>query len=116
MKLKEKLVEKMKNALKDSKRATYISNRVVTTENDSMMLSTTVPRWVPDKLAKRCLNCLKGFGFFTRKHHCRLCGNIFCSKCCNKFIKFSPFYEGDVRACDECYSNKKKENIDEIIN
>lgn len=109
MKMKDKLIEKMKKALKDSKRATFHSNRVLT-ENDTMMLSTTVPRWIPDKLVKRCLSCQKGFGFFTRKHHCRMCGYIFCSSCCNKFTDFLPFYDGVVRSCEECYNNKKKEN------
>jgi len=37
--------------------------------------------WVPDESADKCLNCKKMFGIFLRKHHCRLCGYIFCYKC-----------------------------------
>ena len=46
--------------------------------------------WVPDDSTDKCLNCKKLFGMFLRKHHCRLCGYIFCYKClqyCQKVRK-----------------------------
>jgi hypothetical protein len=27
------------------------------------------------------VSCLKSFGVFTRRHHCRTCGRIFCDDC-----------------------------------
>ena len=105
IKFKEKLIERFKNITKESKKETFISK--ASKELDSYALTMSVPRWLPDYVVKSCLSCSKSFSIFVRKHHCRICGNIFCSRCCNKFTEFMPFYEGRVRACNECYKNKK---------
>lgn len=42
--------------------------------------------WVDSNVVKRCQICVEAFGFFTRKHHCRACGGVFCSTCCEKYI------------------------------
>lgn len=39
--------------------------------------------WMPDDAVNKCNNCLQSFGTFIWRHHCRLCGNIFCYKCVN---------------------------------
>lgn len=38
-------------------------------------------KWILDDDVSQCTNCKITFGFFTRKHHCRLCGDIFCDSC-----------------------------------
>lgn len=40
------------------------------------------PLWVPDELAEQCMQCQTLFSFFQRRHHCRLCGKVFCGRCC----------------------------------
>jgi hypothetical protein len=43
--------------------------------------------WMRDADAPRCLSCDKRFFFpFRRRHHCRSCGLIFCSRCCSRFV------------------------------
>lgn len=42
--------------------------------------------WMPDANSKECYDCSAKFTAFRRKHHCRLCGQIFCSKCCNQAV------------------------------
>ena len=37
--------------------------------------------WVSDESVSTCRKCHSHFGFLTRKHHCRSCGNIFCYVC-----------------------------------
>ena len=37
--------------------------------------------WMPDSSIKECYECHEKFSAFRRKHHCRLCGQIFCGKC-----------------------------------
>ena len=36
--------------------------------------------WIPDNIVDYCYNCDKQFTtILNRKHHCRICGKIFCS-------------------------------------
>ena len=37
-------------------------------------------KWLKDSEASKCFKCSKSFFIFRRKHHCRKCGYIFCSK------------------------------------
>merc|ERR1711964_819012 len=38
-------------------------------------------RWVLDSQRSSCAKCKENFTFTKRKHHCRECGDIFCSTC-----------------------------------
>ncbi|KAG8233388.1 hypothetical protein J437_LFUL013168, partial [Ladona fulva] len=42
--------------------------------------------WMPDSVSKECYECGEKFTTFRRRHHCRVCGQIFCSRCCNQEI------------------------------
>ena len=39
--------------------------------------------WVPDHLCEKCYGCDDEFGPKLKIHHCRQCGNGFCSRCSN---------------------------------
>ena len=39
------------------------------------------PAWVPDAAAPSCQGCNMQFDWVKRRHHCRYCGKVFCSKC-----------------------------------
>ncbi len=52
-------------------------------------LSRKTRQWVDDDTVNQCYNCNKDFAFLVRKHHCRLCGKIFCYECSN-FWQFIP--------------------------
>lgn len=56
--------------------------------------------WVPDSAASTCFKCHVPFTFSQRRHHCRVCGNIFCTKCCSTKSINS---EKSVRVCDKCF-------------
>ncbi|MGA2118608.1 MAG: FYVE zinc finger domain-containing protein [Bryobacteraceae bacterium] len=67
--------------------------------------------WRPDSSAIQCHHCHANFGFFTRRHHCRKCGLIFCSECTPQ-TKALPYpirrpgadvEKGNVRVCDACF-------------
>ena len=47
--------------------------------------------WINDNMVKKCYNCNSEFSYFKKKHHCRNCGNIFCYKCSNYYIKIPNF-------------------------
>ncbi|XP_073410166.1 phosphatidylinositol-3,5-bisphosphate 3-phosphatase MTMR3 isoform X2 [Dendrobates tinctorius] len=65
-----------------------------------------VTRWLPDHLAANCYNCEGKFWLASRKHHCRNCGNVFCSSCCNQKVPVpsQQLFEPS-RVCKSCYSN-----------
>ncbi|VDK69235.1 unnamed protein product [Litomosoides sigmodontis] len=59
--------------------------------------------WMPDSSGRECYECQERFSAFRRRHHCRLCGQIFCSKCCGVQISGSLLgYTGDLRLCTYC--------------
>ncbi len=43
--------------------------------------------WMPDVLCKKCYACDAQFTVFRRRHHCRLCGQVFCSRCSSCFVE-----------------------------
>ncbi|XP_066459882.1 myotubularin-related protein 3 isoform X4 [Eleutherodactylus coqui] len=65
-----------------------------------------VTRWLPDHLAANCYNCDSKFWLASRKHHCRNCGNVFCSSCCNQKVPVpsQQLFEPS-RVCKSCYNN-----------
>lgn len=59
--------------------------------------------WMPDDKSRECYDCQAKFTAFRRKHHCRLCGCIFCSKCCSQIIPGKIINcSGDLRVCTYC--------------
>ena len=50
-----------------------------------------------------CVKCNGAFGILVRKHHCRACGNVFCSKCLAKKIPVTG-YANLEKACVTCVS------------
>ncbi|XP_069469467.1 FYVE and coiled-coil domain-containing protein 1 isoform X2 [Ambystoma mexicanum] len=60
-------------------------------------------RWLVDTEVAQCLNCSKNFSWMVRRHHCRLCGGIFCYYCCNNY-KMTKHSGKRERCCDACFS------------
>lgn len=59
--------------------------------------------WMDDENCKECYDCKSVFTTWRRKHHCRICGQIFCSRCASNIIKGSRFgQEGMLRVCNLC--------------
>jgi lipid-binding SYLF domain-containing protein len=53
-------------------------------------VATLSSPWQFDDLAPTCHGCNVDFNAFCRKHHCRLCGNIFCGNCSNQRALIPP--------------------------
>ncbi|XP_069072502.1 FYVE and coiled-coil domain-containing protein 1 isoform X1 [Pleurodeles waltl] len=60
-------------------------------------------RWLGDTEVPQCLDCGKNFSWMVRRHHCRLCGGIFCYYCCNNY-KMTKHSGKRERCCNTCYS------------
>jgi hypothetical protein len=95
--------------------------------------------WIPDNKVRKCFNCNREFGLLYRKHHCRICGRIFCNNCSkwecksNSYIslinipntmntfntiinKCKEYYNPNIRLCFECFkhnniANNEQNNI-----
>jgi len=62
------------------------------------------PFWVPDDQATECHKCHAPFNLTNRRHHCRACGQVFCSDCSKEKIMLAELgYKEVVRVCDKCY-------------
>ncbi|KAI8981204.1 hypothetical protein BD414DRAFT_93204 [Trametes punicea] len=70
--------------------------------------------WMDDELCKECYDCKSVFTTWRRKHHCRICGQIFCSRCASNIIKGARFgQQGMVRICNLCLDKLAKVDDDE---
>ncbi|XP_062587167.1 rabankyrin-5-like isoform X2 [Saccostrea cucullata] len=64
------------------------------------MLSSE-PAWSEGDI---CLECGVKFGIKTRKHHCRHCGRLLCSKCSSKDMPIVKYnLSKPVRVCEICF-------------
>ncbi|XP_015888945.3 1-phosphatidylinositol-3-phosphate 5-kinase FAB1B [Ziziphus jujuba] len=71
--------------------------------------------WMPDQSCRVCYECDSQFTVFNRKHHCRLCGRVFCAKCTANSI---PALSNEprsgredwerIRVCNYCYTQWEK--------
>ncbi|KAM3620060.1 uncharacterized protein V6R79_017664 [Siganus canaliculatus] len=59
--------------------------------------------WLVDKEATNCLGCQGQFTWWLRRHHCRLCGRIFCYYCSNNFVMTKHSGKKE-RCCRDCYT------------
>lgn len=55
----------------------------------------------------QCQSCGSAFSFSNRKHHCRACGQIFCSQCCNKKTAVLG-HKHPVLVCNSCHDARQK--------
>ena len=75
----------------------------------------SAPVWVPDTSSSTCQECRVKFSFVVRKHHCRACGRLLCSRCSQH--QAALHYLGGTlgRVCQACHgeieSNKSKPNM-----
>ncbi|KAB5595039.1 1-phosphatidylinositol-3-phosphate 5-kinase [Ceratobasidium theobromae] len=70
--------------------------------------------WMDDEHCKECYDCKSVFTTWRRKHHCRVCGQIFCSRCAANIISSSRFgQEGMIRVCNLCLQVLEDEGLDD---
>ncbi|MCO5576655.1 hypothetical protein L7F22_030470 [Adiantum nelumboides] len=71
--------------------------------------------WMPDQSCRVCYECDIPFTLFNRRHHCRICGRVFCGKCTQNTLPIIDsqsgiFHESErVRACNFCFKLKQEE-------
>lgn len=72
--------------------------------------------WMPDQSCRVCYECDSQFTLFNRRHHCRLCGRIFCAKCTSNRVPTTPnelktsLEDWDkIRVCNYCFKVWKQD-------
>ena len=85
--------------------------------------------WMPDNLCKLCYSCDAQFTLVRRKHHCRICGMIFCSACSAYFIQIlssdvdlsvgigasGTRTYGTMRTCQSCHNQLSERGLNVVI-
>ncbi|KAF8792286.1 lateral signaling target protein 2 homolog isoform X1 [Argiope bruennichi] len=81
-----------------------IPNLIQENENNVGILNAGPPEWMPDELSSNCMACKVQFTILRRRHHCRNCGKIFCSRCSSNSIPLPRFgHLKPVRVCNQCF-------------
>ncbi|KAJ8957957.1 hypothetical protein NQ318_001956 [Aromia moschata] len=71
-------------------------------------LGKEAPLWVPDSVALSCLHCDMKFTVLKRRHHCRACGLVLCSKCCHLRFRLE-YLDAEARVCNKCHDILNKD-------
>ena len=72
-----------------------------------------IKQWVSDDSVTKCKHCNVNFTIWYRKHHCRICGRIFCYYCSNNYVVIPEemwndipgnieLTNNEVRVCNQC--------------
>ncbi|XP_072164266.1 phosphatidylinositol-3,5-bisphosphate 3-phosphatase MTMR4-like [Diadema setosum] len=66
--------------------------------------------WIPDHAVSHCFQCNSRFTLVNRKHHCRNCGQIFCTSCSaySAAIPREQLYQPQ-RVCKPCFDTLDSE-------
>mmetsp|Transcript_7557 Transcript_7557/g.21433 ORF Transcript_7557/g.21433 Transcript_7557/m.21433 type:complete len:481 (-) Transcript_7557:46-1488(-) len=68
------------------------------------LMSIQPPVWTPDSAASECGECGTPFRLTVPRHHCRLCGDIYCAACSSARLLMPPNFQQSKpqRCCKEC--------------
>ncbi|XP_072257126.1 lateral signaling target protein 2 homolog isoform X2 [Pyxicephalus adspersus] len=73
-------------------------------EQQASRAPLVTPEWVPDSASTQCMSCCAQFTLLRRRHHCRSCGKIFCSRCSGYSSSLPHIHNSQpVRVCSHCY-------------
>ncbi|KAB7502063.1 Rabankyrin-5 [Armadillidium nasatum] len=87
-----------------NKNGVHLFNYEVATKALLRRLLDSVVAEPPWSEGEICLECGTKFGLATRRHHCRHCGRLLCSKCSTKDIPILKFgISKPVRVCHLCF-------------
>eukprot|EP01114_Cavostelium_apophysatum_P018481 TRINITY_DN5721_c0_g1_i1.p1 TRINITY_DN5721_c0_g1~~TRINITY_DN5721_c0_g1_i1.p1 ORF type:complete len:586 (+),score=110.62 TRINITY_DN5721_c0_g1_i1:142-1899(+) len=82
-----------------------------TEQTRNSLVSPVKGKWIPDNEFKKCGICKISFGLINRRHHCRMCGKIYCGECSKGQLPIPTddtsqtisHTEKPTRLCDNCY-------------
>ena len=75
---------------------------LVTPNRDANSILLDKRYWMSDSTSKTCTECSLPFSVFRRRHHCRICGRIFCNKHAKNQVLVVDAATQRVRVCVGC--------------
>ena len=64
----------------------------------------TIPvMWIPSENVTKCYNCGIQFSMLNRKHHCRMCGRVFCNECSSGRSKIPSIINNSLSPQNKSY-------------
>eukprot|EP01137_Pigoraptor_chileana_P003094 Opistho-2@42816 len=80
-------------------------------DEDASPFTLEEPRWMDDMSLNMCSYCKSSFGIFNRRHHCRRCGVLLCSSCCDTLMPLPRLgYVDPARVCVKCIPTASRES------
>jgi len=75
-----------------------------------------VAHWVPDASSDVCAATGARFALFNRRHHCRVCGNIFVDAACDSLACVPDLgHYSPVRVCDGCVGVESVAGCEDMV-
>jgi len=80
------------------------------------MLTNKSIAWQKDSVVRQCGGCQSHFSLSNRKHHCRMCGRVYCDQDTKFRIKDSKLQVRGHRVCQGCHDKWEKDDEVEQCN
>lgn len=65
-------------------------------------------QWIPHSDRKSCYVCTRDFNVLRKRHSCRMCGEVICSRCSVFKAVDLPIAENKMRICSCCFFDYRK--------
>ncbi|ETO61042.1 hypothetical protein F444_20850 [Phytophthora nicotianae P1976] len=65
-------------------------------------------QWIPRSARKACYVCMREFNVLRKRHSCRMCGEVICSRCSVHREVNLPVMENKLRICSCCFVAYRK--------
>lgn len=65
-------------------------------------------QWIPHSERKSCYVCTRDFNVLRKRHSCRMCGEVICSRCSVFKTVDLPIAENKMRICSCCFFDYRK--------
>eukprot|EP00658_Telonema_sp_P-2_P080364 TRINITY_DN7989_c0_g1_i3.p1 TRINITY_DN7989_c0_g1~~TRINITY_DN7989_c0_g1_i3.p1 ORF type:complete len:213 (-),score=24.10 TRINITY_DN7989_c0_g1_i3:520-1158(-) len=80
-----------------------------TTNKENRVSLSNESSLVPDRAIKACSSCREKFTLTRRRHHCRMCGGLFCDTCTKERVQLPGFGKEPQRICRPCQQVRHEE-------
>eukprot|EP00475_Leptophrys_vorax_P017154 TRINITY_DN2370_c0_g3_i1.p1 TRINITY_DN2370_c0_g3~~TRINITY_DN2370_c0_g3_i1.p1 ORF type:complete len:884 (+),score=161.55 TRINITY_DN2370_c0_g3_i1:35-2653(+) len=77
-------------------------------DNSAPQDSSQPVMWVADEVHTKCMDCKSDFSLIKRKHHCRICGGLFCFNCVSQRVVMQEYGQRPQKVCKACFDYQEK--------